>query len=77
MIVLDTHAVVWWTILAASLSRRAAVAIADAERLYVPSIVFWEVALLARKRRLARALGAPVVTKDRLIRRRRLVPTVW
>jgi PIN domain nuclease of toxin-antitoxin system len=53
VIVLDTHVLVWWTILPASLSRRATTALTEAERLLVPTIVFWETALLVRKGRLA------------------------
>jgi len=53
MLILDTHAVVWWTLSPQLLSRRAAREIAAAERLGVPSIVFWEVAMLARKHTLA------------------------
>ncbi len=52
MIVLDTHATVWWSADPKRLGRRAADAIAAAERLGVPTIVFWEVSLLVRKRKL-------------------------
>lgn len=52
MIVLDTHAAVWWTTDPTRLSPRAARTIAEADRIGIPSIVFWEVALLVRKRRL-------------------------
>ena len=49
VIALDTHVVLWWTLSPAFLSRRAAAAIGAADRLGVPAIVFWEVALLSRK----------------------------
>ena len=52
MIVLDTHAAVWWTADPKRLGKRASAAIADADRLGVPTIVFWEVAMLVRKGRL-------------------------
>lgn len=58
MVVLDTHAAVWWTLSPELPSRRAAREIAAAEHVGVPSIVFREVAMLARKRRLA--LDIPV-----------------
>lgn len=126
MVVLDTHAAVWWSTQPKLLSARAAAAIAAADRLSIPSIVFWEVALLVRKRRLvlsvpvrkwadelrsiprvtetalttdtalaadglsmhadpadrfivasALELGAPLVTKDGLLRRLKFVRTVW
>lgn len=52
MVVLDTHAAVWWTTEPARLSARATAAIASADRIGIPSIVFWEAALLVRKKRL-------------------------
>lgn len=52
MVVLDTHTVVWWASDAQSLSSGAKRAIAGADRLGIPAIVFWEIALLVRKRRL-------------------------
>lgn len=52
MIALDTHALLWWTLEPKRLSKRARHAIDDADRIGVPSIVFWEVALLARRRRV-------------------------
>ena len=52
MITLDTHTVVWWTQYPEHLSPAAREAIGRADRLLVPSIVFWEVALLVRKERL-------------------------
>ena len=52
MIVLDTHVAVWWSADPKRLSPRAARAIAGADRLGIPTIVFWEVSLLVRKRKL-------------------------
>ena len=52
MITLDTHVVVWWTQTPEHLSTPAADAIRRADRLLIPTIVFWEVSLLVRKERL-------------------------
>ncbi len=52
MVVLDTHAVVWWAGDPGRLSAKAAAAIDKAERIGLPAIVFWETALLVRKDRL-------------------------
>ena len=53
MIVLDTHTTIWWTQAPEYLGAEAAKAIDSAEILLVPTIVFWEIALLVRKKRLA------------------------
>ena len=60
MITLDTHTVVWWTQHPEHLSPAAREAIGRADRLLVPSIVFWEVALLVRKERLRLNRGQAV-----------------
>ena len=52
MITLDTHAAVWWTQSPGLLSTPAAEAIRRADRILIPTIVFWEVSLLVRKGRL-------------------------
>jgi PIN domain nuclease of toxin-antitoxin system len=52
VISLDTHTLVWWVCTPAKLGRGAVRAIANADRLGVSAIVFWEVALLARKGKL-------------------------
>lgn len=59
-IVLDTHALVWWTQQPELLGSEAAAAIDGAERIHIPSIVFWETALLVRKGRLALKRSQPV-----------------
>jgi PIN domain nuclease of toxin-antitoxin system len=59
-VVLDTHALLWWIHEPRKLGPRARRAISSAERVAVPAIVFWEVALLARKRRID--LGTSVRT---------------
>ena len=124
--VLDTHALLWWVLMPERLGSRAAPTIAASDRLGVPTIVFWELSLLARKRKVALGLpiaewvakvcaiprvaplpltveiavradglsmhadpadrfiaataiehGAPLVTKDRLVRRLRGAKTIW
>lgn len=58
MVVLDTHAVVWWASDPGRLSAKAAVAIDKADRVGLPAIVFWEMALLVRKGRLDLGMSA-------------------
>jgi PIN domain nuclease of toxin-antitoxin system len=52
VIVLDTHAFLWWVSQDSQLSRSAARRIADANRVGVSAISHWEVAMLVQKRRL-------------------------
>lgn len=59
-LVLDTHTLVWWSQEPGLLGGEAARAIARADLLVVPSICFWEVALLVRKHRLELKRGQPV-----------------
>jgi PIN domain nuclease of toxin-antitoxin system len=59
VIVLDTHALVWWTQQPELLGTDAAVAIAHADQILVPSICFWETSLLVRKGRLSLKRGQP------------------
>lgn len=76
MIVLDTHAWVWWAGETGHLSPDAARRIAEAEQVGVPTICCWEVAMLVSRRRLelsldveawvAAALGPPAVVELRL-----------
>jgi PIN domain nuclease of toxin-antitoxin system len=126
MLVLDTHVAVWWAGDPRRLSRSAHARIGAADRLGIPAIVFWEIALLVRKRRLdlgmpvstwtatvqtvprvealpltaeiafqadalemhadpadrfivatALSVGAPVISKDRLMRDLPIVETIW
>ena len=58
MIVLDTHALLWWVSAPARLSKTAFAAIEQADVIGVPAIVFWEIALLARRKRIS--LDRPV-----------------
>jgi PIN domain nuclease of toxin-antitoxin system len=57
LVVLDTHALIWWTSQPARIGARGRRAIEDASQVGIPAVCFWEVALLARKRRLQ--LGLP------------------
>lgn len=60
MIVLDTHTLLWWASEPHRLSRRASSEIARADRVGLPAILFWEIALLARKGRIE--LSVPVTS---------------
>ena len=60
VIVLDTHAWIWWVADPASLSRRARTAIDQAarlQRLYISCISVWEVAMLVARGRLKLTTG--------------------
>ncbi len=52
MIVLDTHAWVWWATSSPRLSKHAARAIHAARAVYISAISCWEVAMLVAKGRL-------------------------
>jgi PIN domain nuclease of toxin-antitoxin system len=52
VLVLDTHAAVWWTLMPRRLSEVAREAVADAEEVGIPAIGFWEVSLLVRRGKL-------------------------
>jgi PIN domain nuclease of toxin-antitoxin system len=60
VIVLDTHALVWWTQQPELLGSDAAEAIARSDRILVPAICFWETSLLVRRGRLSLKRGQPV-----------------
>jgi PIN domain nuclease of toxin-antitoxin system len=49
LIVLDTHAVIWWTADARRLGRAADREITRAERIGISAISLWEIGLLVRK----------------------------
>lgn len=125
-VILDTHTLVWWVQSPELLGPQASRTIETATRLAVPTISFWEISLLVRKRRLdldmpvaswvedvcaidriapiplsvriaviADALvmhpdpadrfivataaqeGAPLVTRDELLRNLSFVETIW
>jgi PIN domain nuclease of toxin-antitoxin system len=59
VIVLDTHALIWWAAMPAMLSPAARRAIAASDELGVCTISLWEISTLVRKRRLE--LDRPVV----------------
>jgi PIN domain nuclease of toxin-antitoxin system len=59
VIVLDTHALIWWAASPSALSRPARRAIAATDELGVCAISLWEVSTLVRKGRLE--LDRPVV----------------
>lgn len=52
MIVLDTHAWVWWLTKPEKLGKRAAQAIRKADRVGIPAISVWEVAMKAEAGKL-------------------------
>ncbi len=52
MIVLDTHAWVWWLTKPAKLGRKAKRAIEKADRIGIPSICAWEIAMKAEAGKL-------------------------
>lgn len=52
MIVLDTHAWLWWVAAPERLSKRARSAIDDATDIGVSAISAWEIAMLERRRRI-------------------------
>jgi PIN domain nuclease of toxin-antitoxin system len=53
LIVLDTHAWIWWRADPARLSPAAATAIADADRLGLSSMSVWELGMLVRRGRIS------------------------
>lgn len=66
MIALDTHVLLWWTLEPKRLSTAARRAIDDADALGVSSIVFWEIALLARKRKVQLGTSVDEWSRDLL-----------
>jgi PIN domain nuclease of toxin-antitoxin system len=52
VIVVDTHAWLWWAAERHKLSRVALAALAGAESVAIASITLWEIAMLAEKKRL-------------------------
>ena len=62
MIVLDTHALVWWISEPSRLPKRTRTVVDAAMRessIYVSSISCWEVAMLVKKGRLELSMAAP------------------
>ena len=60
MIVLDTSALLYWTLDPAELTLNAEKAIVNADKVVVSSISLWEIALAAR-------FGCPLVSSDSII----------
>jgi PIN domain nuclease of toxin-antitoxin system len=59
VIVLDTAALVYWTVDPANLSTKAAEAIADVPSIVISSISLWEIALKVKSGKLAIRLPVP------------------
>lgn len=72
MIVLDTHAWLWWVAAPKRLSKMAAAAIAEADSIGISSISAWEIAMLERRGRIAldrsaaRWVSAAIASDDRV-----------
>lgn len=64
VIALDTHSLLWWLREPDRLSNKATRAIADADRIGLSSIIFWEVALLVRKKRFDIGASMAEWTRD-------------
>ena len=71
MIVLDTHVWVWWSTVSKNLSPKSRRRIDRAERVVIPAIALWEVAMLVEKGRLR--FDRPVLT---WVRQALLIPGV-
>ncbi len=52
MVVLDTHTVLWWACEPSRLGKRARSSLRETDWLGVPTIAFWELAMLVRRGRL-------------------------
>lgn len=52
MIILDTHALLWWANESTKLSPKANAAIQEADIIGIPAICCWEIAMLATKSRI-------------------------
>lgn len=60
MIILDTHAWIWWTTDSSNLSEKASKAIKNASRIGIPAICCWEIAMLAAKKRIGLSMDVQV-----------------
>lgn len=80
LVLLDTHALLWWQAGGKRLSRRARSAIDGAEVRLVSPISFWEIAMLAEKGRIALDRSAVKWANDLLVEDRvepaDLTPTI-
>jgi len=66
LIVLDTHAWIWWAAESPELSGVARAALCDARRIGVCAISVWEVAMLVQKKRLVLDRDAALWTEQAL-----------
>jgi PIN domain nuclease of toxin-antitoxin system len=60
VIILDTHAWIWWTTDSSNLSEKASKAIKNASRIGIPAICCWEIAMLAAKKRIGLSMDVQV-----------------
>jgi len=60
VIILDTHAWIWWTTDSSNLSENASKAIKNASRIGIPAICCWEIAMLAAKKRIGLSMDVQV-----------------
>ncbi|WP_072016100.1 type II toxin-antitoxin system VapC family toxin [Leptolyngbya sp. KIOST-1] len=60
MIILDTHAWIWWMNESSALSRKAINAIANADQIAIPAISCWELAMLDSKGRISLSMDVQV-----------------
>ncbi|PZV09909.1 MAG: PIN domain nuclease [Leptolyngbya sp.] len=60
MIVLDTHAWIWWTNESTSLSQKALDAIEQTDLIGIPAISCWELAMLVSKGRVGLSMDVQV-----------------
>jgi PIN domain nuclease of toxin-antitoxin system len=60
MIILDTHAWIWWTSESTNLSEKAAATIKNASQIGIPAICCWELAMLESKKRIGLKMDAQV-----------------
>lgn len=74
MIVLDTHAWLWWVAAPDRLSAPAAAAIDGAEQIGISAISGWEVAMLAERQRISLDRPAPRWIASALAADPRIVP---
>ncbi len=60
MIILDTHAWIWWTNESTNLSVKALDAIQETDLIGIPAISCWELAMLVSKRRMGLSMDVQV-----------------
>jgi len=60
VIILDTHAWIWWTTDSSNLSEKASKAIKNASSIGIPAICCWEIAMLAAKKRIGLSMDVQV-----------------